>query len=295
MSSEFDLLRNVTIGQYIPTGSPIHGLDPRAKLLAAGLLVFTVAFSRSIMQVLVTVAVILTASALSRIPFGYLSRSIRLALPILALIFVLQILFRGWEEPAGRIYFEWSFIRITRYSVQLMVLGILRVIGLLFLFSLLTMTSTTTELTHGVESLLQPFRRFGVPSHELALTNMIALRFVPTFAEEMEQIMKAQASRGAELSRRWIWRPDRALRIYLPLIVPLFIAAFRRAEDLVYAMEARGYIGGEGRTKFVTLHARPVDYVVVAGALLFFVLSIFIVPWPSLRSLFDAMGLGGIL
>lgn len=285
MSSEFELLRNVTVGQYIPTGSPIHRLDPRAKLVAAGCLVLAVAFSRSILQVGVTLLLIVGIATLSRISFGYLSRSIRLALPILALIFILQILFRGWEEPAGQIYFQWGWIRITHYSVQLMALGILRVVGLLFLFSLLTMTSTITELTHGVERLLAPFRRFGVPSHELALINMIALRFVPTFAQEMEQIMKAQASRGADIGGRNFWRPDKAARAYLPLIVPLFISAFRRSEELVYAMEARCYIGGDGRTKFVTLHSRPVDYAVVLAAVLYLAASV-LIPWPSLQSLF---------
>lgn len=281
MSNEFELLRNVTVGQYIPTGSPVHRLDPRAKLLAAGCLVLAVAFSRSLLQVSVTLLLILAVAAQSRISFGYLSRSIRLALPILALVFVLQILFRGWDEPAGQVYFQWWWIRITEASVLMMVLGILRVIGLLFLFSLLTMTSTVTELTHGVERLLAPFRRFGVPSHELALINMIALRFVPTFAQEMEQIMKAQASRGADIGGRNSWRPDKIARAYLPLIVPLFITAFRRSEELVYAMEARGYIGGDGRTQFVTLHSRPIDYIVVITAALYLVATI-LIPWSTL-------------
>lgn len=281
MSNEFELLRNVTVGQYIPTGSPIHRLDPRAKLLATGCLVLAIAFSRTILQVSITLVLILVLAAVSRISLGYLSRSIRLALPILVMIFILQILFRGWEEPTGQIYFQWWWIRITEASVLMMVLGILRVVGLLFLFSLLTMTSTITELTHGVERLLAPFRRFGVPSHELALINMIALRFVPTFAQEMEQIMKAQASRGADIGNRNFWRPDKAARALLPLIVPLFITAFRRSEELIYAMEARGYIGGDGRTNFVTLHARPIDIAVVIAATLYLIASI-LVPWSTL-------------
>jgi energy-coupling factor transport system permease protein len=127
----------------------------------------------------------------SRIPIRYVARGIILGLPILVLIFVLQLLFQGWVEPSGQVYFEYGWIRITRFSLQLIGVGVLRIIAFIVLTSLITMTATTTELTHGVESLLKPFRRIGVPNHEIALVNMIALRFVPTLAEEMETVMKA--------------------------------------------------------------------------------------------------------
>ncbi|XP_037773152.1 energy-coupling factor transporter transmembrane protein EcfT-like, partial [Penaeus monodon] len=175
--NEFDLLRNVTIGQYIPTGSWIHRLDPRAKLVAATFIILATTFASSMLQVIIANVVILLICFASKVPFGYLLRGLRLALPILILIFVLQIVFRGWDEPAGRIYFEWGWIRLTRFSLQLMAVGILRVVGLLFIASLITMTSTTTELTHGVEMLLSPLRRFKVPSQSCA-NPQIALRFV---------------------------------------------------------------------------------------------------------------------
>lgn len=292
--NEFDLLRNVTIGQYIPTGSWIHRLDPRAKLVAATFIILATTFASSMLQVIIANVVILLICFASKVPFGYLLRGLRLALPILILIFVLQIVFRGWDEPAGRIYFEWGWIRLTRFSLQLMAVGILRVVGLLFIASLITMTSTTTELTHGVEMLLSPLRRFKVPSHELALILMIALRFVPTFAEEMERIMKAQASRCAPPFARSFWRPDKAARAYLPLIVPLFITAFRRAEELILAMEARCYLGGDGRTKFIQFKSSIKDYVAAGAALLFFVLMISIT-WPSLREVMAAFGLPDFL
>ena len=147
----------------------------------------------------------------------------------------------------------------------------------------------------GVEKLLNPFRRIRVPSHELALILTIALRFVPTFAEEMERVMKAQASRCGDVGgERKFWRPDKAAKAYLPLIVPLFINAFRRAEELVFAMEARCYIGGDGRTKFITLHSTQRDYVVMAGFVIFFFIMTR-TPWPSVVDIMDTIGFGGIL
>lgn len=293
--SQFELLRDVTIGQYIPTNSFIHHLDPRTKIVALIIFIFAVSFSRQVIPaVILFVATLLIAKA-SKVPLDYVARGIKLGLPILTLVFIVQLLFQGWTEPAGRVYFEWGWLRVTRFSLQLISLGILRILSFIFLTSLITMTTTTTELTHGIEKLLDPFRRIGVPSHELALIMMIALRFVPTFAEEMERVMKAQASRCADLGDdRKFWRPDKAARAYLPLIVPLFINAFRRAEDLIMAMEARCYISGDGRTKFILLKSGPRDYSVVAATLLFFVVVVF-TPWPSLRETLALVGLGQML
>ena len=293
MSENFELLRNVTIGQYIPTGSVVHRLDPRAKILAFVCILLAVSFSNKVVPVVVLLIAILLISQVSRIPASYVLRGIVLGFPVLALVFALQFIFQGRAEPAGRIYFEWGWFRITRFSLQLISVGIIRIICFIFLTSLVTMTSTITELTHGVESLLKPFRRFGVPSHELALINMIALRFVPTLAEEMERVMKAQASRGGQIGQQKFWRPDKAARAYLPLIVPLFLNGLRRAEELVWAMEARCYMGGDTRTKFVVLKSDGRDYWVVAAIL---VSSVFVVwfRWPALRDLLAMIGITGL-
>jgi energy-coupling factor transport system permease protein len=292
--SQFELLRNVTIGQYIPTNSVVHRLDPRAKMLGAAMIVLTVSFITKVVPILIMFAMILLIANISRVPLKYILRGILLGLPILVLVFTIQLLFQGWTEPVGRIYLEWGWLRVTRFSVQLITVGILRILCFIFITSLVTMTSTVTELTHSVEKLLNPFRRFGVPSHELALINMIALRFVPTLAEEMERVMKAQASRCADIDgSQKFWRPDKAARAYLPLTVPLFINAFRRAEDLILAMEARCYIGGDGRTKYVVLKGSRRDVVVVAGTVVFFFLMV-LVPWPSARSLLALVGLTGL-
>ena len=290
---DFELMRNVTIGQYIPTGSVIHRLDPRTKILAAIFLILGISFNASIIANALFLVVVLVITYVSRVPVRYMLRGFILGLPILVLIFVMQLFFQGWTEPAGKVYFEWGILRITRYSLQLMAISLFRVVSFIFLTSLITMTSTTTELTHGTEALLKPFRRIGIPSHELALILMISLRFVPTLAEEMERIMKAQASRGADIGRQGFWRPDKAARMILPLIVPLFMSAFRRAEDLILAMEARGYVSGEGRTKFVELHAHRADAIVIALTFAYMLLLIFY-PWPSVRALAAAFGFTGL-
>ena len=291
--SEFELLRNVTIGQYIPTGSIIHRLDPRAKLLATLFLMVAISFNTSILANLLFLLVVLTITKLSQIEITYILRGFMLGLPVLIFIFAIQFLFQGWSEPAGRVYYELGWLRITRYSLHLISISLMRITSFIFLTSLITMTSTITELTHGVENLLQPLRRFGVPAHELALMATIALRFVPTLAAEMETIMKAQASRGADWGARRIWRPDKAAQAYLPLIVPLFINAFRRAEELIVAMEARCYVSGAGRTKFVVLKSSTSDYLAIAGAFIFMLVMIFF-PWPAIRTVAALFGFNGL-
>lgn len=288
----FELLRNVTIGQYIPTGSVIHRLDPRAKIVATMVLILAISFNRSLVANFFFALVVLAITLLARLDVRYVARGILLGLPALVLIFIMQLLFQGWVDPPGQIYFEWGWLRVTRYSLQLIGISLLRITGFIFLTSLVTMTSTTTELTHGVERLLSPFRRFGVPSHEFALILTIALRFVPTLAEELERIIKAQLSRGADIGGQF-WRPDKTARAMLPLLVPLFLGAFRRAEELVSAMEARGYISGDGRTNFVELHARAIDGMVVVIALLVAALLIWS-PFPALRDLLAPLGITGL-
>jgi|SRR5579859_193437 len=287
----FELLRNVTIGQYLPTGSAIHRLDPRAKILAGLCLLLAVSLSNKVVPVAILLSVIIGIALAARVPIRYLLRGLLLGLPVLVLVFVLQIIFQGQAEPAGRVYFAFGWFRVTRFSLQLITVGLGRVLGFIFLTSLITMTATITELTHGVESLLKPFRRIGVPAHELALINMIALRFVPTLAEEMERVMKAQASRCGEIGTQRIWRPDKAARAYLPLIVPLFLNGLRRGEELVFAMEARCYVSGEGRTNFIVLQGNWRDWAVAALTL---ALTIFMVvyPWPALHDMLAALGVG---
>lgn len=292
---EFELLRNVTVGQYIPTDSVVHRLDPRGKIIACLFFILAISLSRALVPTILVFMAILLIAPVARIPTKYILRGILLGLPLLILVFLLQLIFQGWEEPSGKVYFEWGsgWLRITRYSVCSISLGVLKIVCFIFTASLITMTTTTTELTHGVEKLLDPFRRFGVPSHEVALINMITLRFVPTLAEEMERVMKAQASRCADVGRQRFYRPDRAAKAFLPLIVPLFLNALRRAEELVLAMEARCYIGGDGRTKFIILKANWRDYMVVI-VLVLLLLLIYFYPWPMMRDLLSYIRITGL-
>jgi len=272
---EFEFLRHVTIGQYLPGDSLLYQLDPRAKLVGFLLLIATVAFTPSYLgnAILLTVALILIL--ISQIPVRYALQGLRPAIPIIVFFAVLQLLFLGefYIPPTGlHTVFRWGFIHITTGSVQLVVVSICRLIELLLLVSLLTLTTTTTELTHGMESLMSPLARLGFPAHELALVLTIALRFVPILALELETIMKAQASRGADFGGKGKLRFVQQTRQLLPLLVPLFIDALRRAEDLILAMEARCYVGGRGRTHLVQFRSRPCDYMFLAFVL---VLTVF--------------------
>jgi energy-coupling factor transport system permease protein len=278
---EFELSRNVAIGQYIPTGSVIHRLDPRTKLIAT--LCFALALStvRSLIGSGLLLVSLLLIARLSRLSLRFILRGLLPALTVILLLFLLQLWFQGWREPSERIYFEWRFIRITRVSVQMVVLGGIRMIAFLFLFSLLTMTSTATQLTHGLEILFAPLQRLSFPVQELAMVNLISIRFVPTLVDELERIMKAQASRGGEPGTLRSWRPDQLARSRLPLIVPLFLNALQRAEDLVFAMEARGYRSGTQRTRFVQFHLTTLDILVMIGVAGFCWLM-WRFPWPPL-------------
>jgi len=262
----FEFLRHITIGQYLPGDSLLYQLDPRAKLVGFLLLITAVAFTPSYLgnAILLTVALVLIL--ISQISVKYALQGLRPAIPIIVFFAVLQLLFLGefYIPPTGlRTLLRWGFIHITTGSVQLVVVSICRLIELLFLVSLLTFTTTTTELTHGAESLMSPLARFGFPAHELALVLTIALRFVPILALELETIVKAQASRGADFGGKGRLRFVQQTRQLLPLLVPLFINALRRAEDLILAMEARCYVGGRGRTHLVQFRSRPRDYLVV--------------------------------
>lgn len=265
MSADFEILRNVTIGQYIPLDSPVHRLDPRAKLLATLFLALTVTATRNVWASLAILAGLMVITKIARLDITYVLRGLLPGMGFLVFLFVMQILFQGGNVPCSVYYFQWRFIQLSPCLFWMVVLGAIRVVAYLFIVSLLTLTTTASHMTHASEMLLAPFQRIGLPAHEVALANTIALRFIPTLAEELDRIMKAQASRGADIGERRWWRPDKMARERMPLLVPLFVNALRRAEELIVAMEARGYVGGKGRSKYVQFHSRPLDWIVVAA------------------------------
>lgn len=267
----FELSRNIIIGQYIPGDTVVHRLDPRTKLLCTLFLLVAISFTRSIPAAVLYLALLLIIVRAAHVPLGFVLRPFWRGLPFILFFLGFTMLWLGWQEPVGVVYWEWGWIRITSSGVSMAVLSLLRLVSLLLLLGLPTLTTKITQLTYGVEALLKPGARVGLPVHEIALVSTIALRFVPILTEELERVMKAQASRGGEIGSLNWRQPAQIGKALLPLIVPLFVNAFRRAEEMAVAMEARGYVGGAGRTHFVQLVARPIDYVVTLGMLILLV------------------------
>jgi energy-coupling factor transport system permease protein len=255
---EFDFARTVTVGQYIPGTSVVHRIDARAKLIAfIGLLVATITQASYTANAIGFIAVVLIVRA-SGIPIGYVLSGIRPVVPLLILYFIFNFLFLGNYDPTGSAVLWRQPIDIGPYHIAFTVTdnslrqsaqGVVRVIALILLASVLTLTTTITAMAKAVEWLLQPFRRIRVPGHEIAMMLAIAYRFLPTVAEEIENLMKAQASRGADFGQPGPFRFVARTRQLVPVTVPLFVSAFRRAEDLIVAMESRCYVGGAGRTR----------------------------------------------
>lgn len=265
--------RYITIGQYVAGRSLVHRLDPRAKISAFLFLTLAVTFSRSYtanaILLLVTLGLVLAA----RISIRYLLTGLRPALPFILLLAIMQLLFYGNAYVPYRMepvtLWRMGWIHVTNGSVQAVVVSTSRFVELLFLTSLLTNTTRLTDLTHGIEAMLRPFRRLGLPAHELSLVATVALRFLPLLAEQAENILKAQASRGAPIAQRGRLQFIATARQLATLLVPLFVDAFRRAEDLILAMQARCYAGGRGRSSYVKLHFGRADALVYGLVLLF--------------------------
>lgn len=286
---EFEFSRGVTVGQYIPGRSPIHRLDPRAKILGFMILIAGIITTPSYVGNGLAFAVVLALVAASGIPLGYIFGGVRPILPILVVYTIFNFLFLGNYDPTGSPVlfrmpvglgpFDFAFT-VTDNSMRQTVQGVFRIFDLILLSSLLTLTTPITALSKAIESLLSPFRRIKVPGHEIAMIIAIAYRFMPTVAEELERLMKAQASRGADFGRPGRLRFIQRTRQLVPITVPLFVSAFRRAEDLILAMESRCYVGGAGRSKVVFAPLTRLDWSSLLIALAFTVaLSRTPFPW----------------
>jgi len=259
--NDFEFLRHITIGQYLPTGSAIHRLDPRAKLVMAGLFLIGAVATTSLSALVVALLVAMVGMAIARIPVRYALQGIRPVLPFLILLAILQV-FTIPANDVGKVLWQWWRLILTVTDLRSAATILLRFLALILGLSLLSFATSTTELTHGTEHLLRPLQRVRFPAHELALVLAITIRFVPMLALETEHIAKAQASRGADFGRGHTNPFKRAVRM-LPLLVPLFVGALRRGETLALAMEARSYTGGRGRTHLIRLDGKPVDMLAV--------------------------------
>ncbi|MFS0555652.1 energy-coupling factor transporter transmembrane component T family protein [Brevibacillus sp. 179-C9.3 HS] len=260
MSAEFELTRNITIGQYLPTASVVHRLDPRFKLGAFVILILAIAICDTYVGNLFALAICIWMFQISKIPLHYGISGIKPAVPFIIILAIMQLLFYGEVFNGGTVYLKYGFVTITSESVRLVIVSAMRFVEVIFLSSVLTLSTSTTELTHGMERLLGPLEKVKFPVHAFALIITIAVRFVPTFAMEMEKMMKAQASRGADFGTGEWWRIVQRTKDMFPIIIPLFNVALSRAEDLILAMEARCYVPGAARTKYTQYKAVGKDY-----------------------------------
>ncbi len=258
------MFKDITLGQYYPADSVLHRMDPRFKIvLALGFIVLAFLVD-TVWGYAMVAALLALAIALSRVPLRTILRGLRPLVFILIFTFVLNL----FLSREGEVLWHWWIFSITQGGVRTAVRMALRLTLLVAGTSLLTLTTSPLKLTDGLESLLRPLKVVKFPAHELAMMMTIALRFIPTLAEEANRIRLAQAARGADFDTGGLVK--RAMSL-VPLLVPLFISAFRRAEDLAVAMEARCYHGGEGRTKLNVLRAGLRDYLallVLLGGLL---------------------------
>ncbi len=247
------MLNNISLGQYFPGKSVIHRLDPRTKILATFIYIVAIFFAAAYPAYGALAAFAAAVVLASRLPLLMVLRSLK---PIWIIV-VLTLGIHMFTSPGEHVIFTWKFLSVTEEGLNLGIQMSIRLILLLLFSSVLTFTTSPIVLTDGIESLLRPFKRIGVPAHELAMMMTIALRFIPTLLEETDRIMKAQTARGADFSSGNLLQ---RMKNMLPLLVPLFISAFRRADELAVAMEARCYRGGEGRTRMHELAYAARDY-----------------------------------
>ncbi|MBR2778625.1 MAG: energy-coupling factor transporter transmembrane protein EcfT [Firmicutes bacterium] len=260
------MIRDITLGQYYDADSVIHRLDPRVKIVAAFVYLVMIFFVRDFIGYLFVGAVLAAVIIASGVPLRFIARGMRPIMFILLFTFLINIfMYRG------AVLVRLGPLSITDNGLKQAVFIALRLVLLIFGTSLLTYTTKPMALTDGIESLLRPLRRIGVPAHEIAMMMSIALRFIPTLLEETDKIMKAQQARGADFESGNLFQRAKSL---IPLLIPLFVNAFRIAMDLAMAMEARCYRGGEGRTRLHPMKYRRSDAAAYVLLILFAVLVI---------------------
>ena len=246
------MIRDITIGQYYPAKSILHRLDPRVKLVSTLLYLISLFLFRSMAGYLAAPLFLIGVIRASKVPFGYIVKGLK---PVVMLLMI-TVVFNLFLKKEGEVLVHVWRLTITTVGLRNAVYMAVRLIYLIIGSSLMTFTTTPNELTDGIEALLAPLNKLRVPVHEVAMMMSIALRFIPILLEETDKIMKAQQARGADFESGNIMQRAKAM---IPILVPLFVSAFRRANDLAMAMEARCYRGGEGRTKMKPLRYRGRD------------------------------------
>ncbi len=262
------MLRDITLGQYYQTESVIHRLDPRVKLAGTLLFIISLFFFRNFTGYLIAAFFLGVVIRLSHVPFRFMVKGMRAILFLL----LLTVAFNLFLTPGEALFTLWK-LTVTKEGVRTAVTMAVRLAMLVVGSSVMTLTTTPNNLTDGMEKGLRPLKLFRVPVHEVAMMMSIALRFIPILLEETDKIMKAQIARGADFESGNLIKRAKAL---VPLLVPLFISAFRRANDLAMAMEARCYRGGDGRTKMKPLIYKKRDRIAYLCILAYLVASIWL-------------------
>ena len=264
-------MKNITLGQYYAVDSPIHRLDPRMKIVVALIYIIIVFMCTSIASMALLLASAFIVIALSNIPIKIVLRSIRPVLFIIAFTAIINIF---WSTGEGAPLVDLGFVQIYLQGIVNAIFLVVRIFVLIVGSSiLLTYTTTPIALTDGIERLLSPFKKLGLPVHDFAMIMTIALRFIPTLMEEAEKIMSAQKARGADFSNGTLIQRAKAL---IPILIPLFSSSIRHALDLATAMECRCYRGGEGRTRMKILKCRTTDIFALMLVLSFGVAVVFV-------------------
>ncbi|MBQ3428857.1 MAG: energy-coupling factor transporter transmembrane protein EcfT [Mogibacterium sp.] len=260
------MIRDITLGQYYPGDSAVHRLDARTKIIATLLYIIELFVVNNFWGFLIAAAALFAVIAVSRVPLKFIFRGLTAVFLIIAFTFVLNLFM-----VEGRVLWHWKFLTITYEGVHRAFFMAVRLVLLIIGSSVMTLTTKPVELTDGLEKLLKPFSKIGLPSHEIALMMTIALRFIPTLMEETDKIIKAQQARGADFESGNLLQRAKSL---IPILVPLFVSSFRIAQDLALAMEARCYRGGGGRTRMNEIKFRRGD--AVAAVLMVVFLAVII-------------------
>ena len=260
-------MRDITLGQYFPTDSILHRLDPRVKILLLIVYIVLTFCTFNFYALGIVFAAVIAVMLFSKVPIKMYLKSLKVII-IIVIITSLLNLFYGNGEPIA----QWWIFKITREGISNAIFVCVRIICLILFSSALTFTTSPTDMTDALERLMKPLKIFKVKVHEIAMMMSIALRFVPTLLEETDKIMAAQKARGADMESGNLITRIRAL---IPVLIPLFVSAVRRAYDLAVAMECRCYQGGEGRTRMKQLHMAQRDYmslmftsILIAGVVL---------------------------
>ncbi len=270
------MIRDITIGQYYPADSVLHKLDPRVKLFATVIYIIALFCFKGIVGLGIITLFLAGVIRASKVPFQFMTKGLK-AIVVLLLI---TSLFNLLATPGDIVFWKWGSLQITNVGIMNSVLMTIRLVYLILGTSLMTLTTTPNQLTDGLETALRPLNKINVPVHSIAMMMSIALRFIPILIEETDKIMKAQMARGADFEKGNLIQKAKNM---VPLLVPLFVSAFRRAEDLAMAMEARCYNGGEGRTKMKPLKYTDNDrkaYAIVIGFLVLVIVAANLVPFP---------------